>query len=223
MVNVSKQYYCEMDHSVFSSEDELIEHIKQNYVKVLENKTTSISELLSKLQEVFSDYKVHIEDGNGWYADYKVYLKKGESTIEQYFGNEGNKHFKNPETIDEVVMEINEKIDVIDSIVKAATSKYDFKEFSFVNYTYGYTADEHCYRFSFKLHDSNETHVENYYRYEMEIDEFVAELEKYFVKVLEGEPQTYHDDGYFVDYTVDGVRIEHIMNSKKVRLEVIEK
>lgn len=220
---MSKQYYCEMDNSVFSTEEELIEHIKQNYVKVLENKTTSVSELLSELQKEFPDYEVHIKEGNGWYADYRIYLKKGNSEIEQDFGNKGNNHFKNPETIEEVLMDINEKINIVESIVKSATNRYHFKDFSFVDYTYGYSVDEHCYRFKFKLHGSNEIHEEYYYPYESEPEEFVAELERYFVKVLEGKPQMYREDGYFEDYTINGVRIEHMMNSKKVRLEVIEK
>ena len=220
---MNKQYYCQLDNSVFTTEEELIEHIKRHHVKVFKDKPIGVSELLAKLKERYPDYDVTIEEGGGWYADYRIFLKKDGSKIEQYYGNDKRKYNDNPETFEDVVSELDEKISVVYYILGNLSKRYNFKELRFVEFSYGSTPDEHSYSFEFKLHNDNEVYEEYFYPYKNSIKEFINEFKKYFVTLLEGQPSVVYDEGYFDDYAIDGVKIGHLLrNSKKVRLEVIE-
>lgn len=222
---MTKQYYCEMDKSVFSTEEELINHIKNRYVKVFEGKDHEPSDLLTSLQNEFPEYEINIKEGTGWYTQYIITLTKGDSTINQYYGNDKRRSEYNhdkPSTYNEMVKEIKAKISTYKNVVKRVSELYNFAEFYFAGYEYGYSEDEHSYRFVFKVHENDVWDSEDFHPYEMEINEFINDLNKYFVKVLEGEPNAFHDDGYFSDYTIDGVKIGMMMSNKRVRLEVIE-
>ncbi|RKJ27054.1 hypothetical protein D7X33_42950, partial [Butyricicoccus sp. 1XD8-22] len=151
---MTKQYYCEMDNSVFNTEEELIQHIKQRYVKVLENKNHETSDLLSKLQSDFPDYKINLKDGNGWYTHYIIELVKDGFTIKQFYGNQKDKwKYENgfPDTYEEVKEEISTKINTYEYIINKLASKYEFYDFKFKGFSYGYSDDEHSYDFEFKL------------------------------------------------------------------------
>lgn len=217
---MSKQYYCDFDKSVFSTEEELIQHIRSRYVKVLEGKGHEVSDLHTRLQNDFPDYEINIEDGKGWYTDYIIRLVKDEGTIEQYYGN--TQPNGNPDTYDQLVAEIKYKQKVIDNVLIAVSEKYQFSEFKLQNYDYGYSDDEHRYSFKFKINQEDEYSHEQYHPYSQEADEFIEGLEKYFATVLEGSPSNIYDGGYFMGYSINGVDISMIMSSKKVRLEVIE-
>lgn len=222
---MSKQYYCEFDKSVFSTEEELIKHIKDNYVQVFEGKINNVSDILTRLQKEFPDYEIQIKEGKGWYAQFIIELSKGGSTISQYYGSDkiGSDYSRsNPKEFDSLIEHIQEKINTYETIIKKVSERYNFAAFKFVSYDYGYSEDEHSYRFIFKVKEQDSWDTEEYYPYIEEIDEFINGLSKYFVRVLEGEPRVYHDYGYFIDYTIDGVRIEQMMSKKKVRLEVLE-
>ncbi len=223
---MSKQYYCKMDNSVFSTEEELINHIRNRYVQVLENKDHEPSDLLHKLQKEFPDYEVHIKDGAGWYSQYVITLSKDGLEIDQYYGNDERDSVYNygkPSSYADVIKELKEKINEYEYIVKRVKETYNFTEFKFSSYTYGYSNDEHCYKFVFKANEFDPWDSIEYYPSKSEAFEFVYELKKYFVKKLEGKPERFYDGSYFTDYTIDGVEIGIIMDSnKKVRLEVIE-
>ncbi|GLI82542.1 hypothetical protein ANABIO32_02290 [Rossellomorea marisflavi] len=222
---MSKQFYCEIDKSVFSTEEELLKHIKKKFVKVFENKDHEPNDLLSTLQREFPDYEVHIREGGGWYSEYVIELSKGNGTITQHFGSDGRDpgfRQNNPLKIEQLFNQINEKIDTYESILRQVDEKYSFAKFEFQGFTYGYSDDEHSYAFEFKVKESDQSAIEQYFPYEDELDDFINSLNKYFVKVLEGKPDSFYDDGYFIDYSIDGVQIGKMMTKKKVRLEVIE-
>lgn len=222
---MTKQYYCEIDKSVFSTEDELLKHIKNNYVKVFENKGYEPNDLLSTLQRNFPDYEIHIREGRGWYSEYVIELSKDSGTINQHFGSDGRDtdySKDNPIKVKQLISQIKEKIDTYESIIKEVKQKYNFADFQFHSFTYGYSNDEHSYTFSFRVNENDPWDSEEYFPYEDEISDFIVSLNKYFVRVLEGKPQSYDEDGYFMDYLIDGIRIENIMSKNKVRLEVIE-
>lgn len=221
---MSKQYYCEMDKSVFSTEEELIQHIKDRYVKVFENKDHEPSDLLSKLKRDFPEYEINIKEGKGWFAQYVIELRKGNSKIYQHYGNYEDPDYRryNPTEYNELVNQIIEKIGMGAYILLKLNTIYEFHEVNFLGYSYGYSEDEHSFDFEFKLNEDNEYITENFYPYNLEIDEFIAGFRQYFATVLEGTPSDYRDGGYFLDYTIDGVQIGEIMKNKKVRLEVLE-
>jgi hypothetical protein len=222
---MTKQYYCNMDNSVFSTEEELIEHIKKNYVKVFEGKNHAVSNLLASLQNDFPDWEIHIKEGSGWYSQYIIELTKDGSTITQYYGNVKNDSYYNqdkPSQYSDVVKEIRDKISTYTNILEKVKTLYSFTEFKFSSYTYGYSTDEHSYCFNFKVNENDAWDSEEFYHYENELDDFIADLKKYFIRVVEGKPESFYDGGYFADYTIDGVKIGLMMNKKKVRLEVLE-
>ena len=219
-----KQYYCDFDKSVFSNEDDLIKHIRENYVNVMEDKSEGVSSLLDVLNESFPDWKVNIEDGQGWYADYVIYLKNDNTKIAQYYGTKNSDYTKNPDNISNLIKEINLKLETISQVTELAEKLfYNLEYIKCTNYAYGYSEDEHSYKFAFKFKDSNEVNVEELYPYSCDIEDFMNEIKKYNITSLEGKPNTYYDNGYFADYTIDGIKIEAIMTrNKKVKLEIIE-
>lgn len=222
---MTKRYYCEMDKSVFSTEDELIKHIRSNYVHVFEGKDHEVSDLLTSLQNEFPDYEINIREGSGWYAQYIVELTKGESTVTQHYGEKSDDSYYNlnkPSRYDQLIVQIKEKINTYEAILRQVKEKYKFFAFEFKGFSYGYSEDEHSYTFSFKVNENDPWDSEEFYPYNMNTGEFVNKLNKYFVTVLEGKPENFYDDGYFIDYTIDGVEIGMMMTNKKVRLEIIE-
>lgn len=220
---MNKQYYCEMDKSVFSTEDALLKHLRDNYVKVFENKDYKSSDLLHQLQTRFPEYEVSIKDGNGWYSQYMIKLSKDDSVIEQMFGKKGSNDYNdtNPDTYNQLIASLEEKIATLQTVIKTVDEKFSFAAFEFDKYDYGYSDDEHCYTFRYKVNKDDEWDHERFYHYVNSEDKFINNLRKYFVTVLEGAPDTYYEDGYFMGYCINGVNIEQMMSRNKVRLEVI--
>lgn len=223
---MTKQYYCEMDDSFFSAEDDLINHIKKKYVKVFEGKEHSPSDLLLDLKREFPDYKINIENGNGWYTQYIIRLEKEDSEIVQYYGEDNrlsSYNQKAPSKFNVMVSEIKNKIQTSRLIVDKVKELYNFAEFKFNRFSYGYSTDEHSYTFDFKVNKDDPWDTEEYHPYHREPEKFIEELHKYFATLLEGKPLVIYDDnGYFDDYTINGTKIGNMMQNKKVRLEVIE-
>jgi hypothetical protein len=218
---MSKQYYCEMDKSVFSTEEELIKHIKNNYVQVLEGKGHEVSDLHSKLKHDFPDYEISIEDGKGWYAEYIIRLTKNNGIIEQSYGNEGGR-LNNPDNYKLLKVQIEAKIRISNGILSKVNEKYNFEEFEFSSYEYGYGENEHRYEFRYKVNKNDAYEHDYFYPYNTSVDDFVKSLEQYFVTVLEGEPKPVRVGGYFIGYSINGIDIGVMMGNKKVRLEIIE-
>ncbi|RYI30461.1 hypothetical protein EVU96_08595 [Bacillus infantis] len=224
---MTKQYYCEMDDSFFSTEEDLIKHIKNKYVKVFEGKEHSPSDLLAALQKEFPDYQVSIRDGVGWYAQYIITLENEDSVIDQYYGEDDRLDYSSiksaPSKYYSMIEELKSKINTVEYITNKVNELYNFAEFKFNRFSYGYSQDEHSYSFSFKVNKEDSWDSEEFYPYNLDEDEFIGELNKYFVTLLEGKPFPFHDDsGYFDDYTINGTKIGMMMRNKKVRLEVIE-
>lgn len=220
-----KRYYCKMDKSVFSTEEELLKHIRSKYVQVFEGKDHEVSDLLYSLQNDFPDYEINIEDGSGWFAQYKITLTKNKGIITEYYGSVDNKspyNLNKPMQYNQLVESVKEKINTYEAILKEVKEKYNFHTFDFKSFSYGYSEDEHSFNFSYKVNENDPLNIEEFYPYDIELEEYVGRLNKYFVKALEGKPSNFYDDGYFVDYTIDGIEIGMLMANKKVRLEVVE-
>lgn len=228
---MSTKYVCEIDGSIFSTEEELIKHLKKKYVKEFKNKSTDVSEIYDVLKENFPDWKINIENGAGWYATYIIRLNKDKTQIEQYYGNDKDDNDKsytykgNPENFKDLVSNIKWKIETAEQMVRDINSIGDFEDIYCKEFNHGYTSDEHHFTFLFKLKGWEDYSEERYYPWGENNDKeaFINNFKQYFVDKLEGEMHPYFYDGYFTGYVIDGVNINGLVRrAKKVRLEIIE-
>jgi hypothetical protein len=219
--NMQKQLLFNVDNTVFNSDQELLEYVKRNYVSELEEKDIKLDELLNKLQTAFPNFKVNIENGKGWYCDYRVFISNDLMRFEERLGNNNNpnKSFDpNPETIEEIIKILNYHKETVEYIINEVNRIADFN-IKCTNHSNGYSPNEGSYEFTFKV-DGEERYA-YYHPCNKTKDEFIKEFYQYVLTKLEGKLETIYDDGYFVEYKIDGIPIEGFVG-KKVRIEVIE-
>jgi hypothetical protein len=229
-VNMNKKYVLDIDGSIFSSEEELINYIRKKYVKEFKGKKTDISEIYDILHQHFPDWKVNVENGAGWYAEYIIKLSKDRTVIEQHYANEKAETDRfyvykgNPDNFQDLIKEISWKIETAKRMIDKIRSIGDFEDIYCKEFDYGYSQDEHHFTFVYKLKEWGDYSEERYYPWgEKGEDEFVNDFKKYFVTKLEGEIKPDYDDGYFNGYTIDGINIDGLVRrARKVRLEIVE-
>lgn len=210
------KYVCKNTGSQFDSKEELKSYLFSIYGDTIKDSTES--DIYDRLKNQYPKFNISMQNGNGWYANSIFTLYNDSYSIIQYYGNESSTCSKNPNTYEELINEIDEKMQLIFDISKEVLKEYKFK-LKNAKFTYGYSEDEHSCEFVFTT--TNGEICEYYYPYSMNINEFVTSLKKYIVTSLEGKPSLIYDDGYFAGYEIDGVDISLIMNANKVKLEII--
>lgn len=228
---MNNKYVCDIDGSIFSSEEELLRHLKEKYVTVFIDKKTDVSDIYELLKVNFPEWEVNVRNGGGWYAEYIINLKKDKTDIEQYYGNEKSDTDKcytykgNPENNVDLISAIRWKIDKADELTGKIKSIGDFDDVYCSQFGHGYASNEHYFQLCYKLKGENDYRSDNYYPWGSDIteNEFTESFKQYFVNKLEGLMAPRYTDGYFDTYTIDDVPIDALISrAKKVRLEIIE-
>jgi hypothetical protein len=225
MFVLDNQYVCEMCDSVFYNEDLLINHIKERHIKVYEDKSIDVGELYEALKKEFPDDIISIDDGEGWYTEYRIHIKHNGMDIEQHLGNDKNRLKNNPEFIEGAISEIKSKINTAEDIVKRLKEIGQFDTLNCRDFDQGQYSDEDKFTFIFKLPGEEKERIHTYYPWgkDSDVEKFIDGFKQYFVDKLEGIWLANYNEGYFEEFTIDGVSIDGLISrAKKVRLEIIE-
>lgn len=223
---MTEKYACYCG-SVFTDELELIQHIKDNHVEKIK-RVDELEDVLQAIKNNFPDIKVKTLSGEGWYCKTKFDLDWKGIKIEQHYGN--SKHFdyeKFPETITQLVEEIQWKINIINQIINEVNNLGKFDYFKCKEFSYGYSSDEHRFEFLYKLKNGYER-VNYYHPWDCQseyknVNDFINSFKIYFIKEIEGITDIIYDQGYFVGFSVNGINITPLFeNNKKIKITVLE-
>lgn len=108
--------------------------------------------------------------------------------------------------------ELYAKIEYIQTTVK---QRYTFKEFMFDHFS---DVDDDPYVLFKLVHI--DTEEEEIYHIKTNPDKFIDTLQKYFVTELEGVVKVIREDGYFVDYEIDGIPLRQLlMSGQAIRIQ----
>lgn len=113
-----------------------------------------------------------------------------------------------------VCKDLYSKIEYIQKVVK---QRFTFKEFEFDHFS---DIDDDPYVLFRLVHI--DTEEEEIYHIKTNPDTFIDTLQKYFVTELQGLVKVIREDGYFVDYEIDGIPLRQLLlNGNQVRIKRI--
>lgn len=212
---------------------EISEHIKTFHINKFEiTPDFSSLEVREFFQNLFPDYKIHMQSGSGNYALYSITLTKGEVCIEQRLGNTQINH-RYPQTLEDAAAEVIDRVHVIQYITSRLLKIGNFRTLYCHRFQYGYRPSESRYVFSYapEQGSSEELLNDSFYPHKHQDDEdqkqyledFILNYRQYFVSELEGILESVNHDGYFEGYSINGISCNHLLFSNdEVRLEIID-
>ncbi|MCR8641425.1 hypothetical protein NV379_02035 [Paenibacillus sp. N1-5-1-14] len=217
-------YVCKIDGAEFLEEQQLIEHIKNKYVSVLDTEIKTDGLSCDSIYKIFKnelpkyvdiDVRSDIEDG-GYIVS--ITSKKFECDLSCQVG-EGEWNYYYARYLDpaEAVNYYKQYFEFADNIIQKIKKEYSIiltVERMFESSGEG----ERDIVFSFHIDGQKLTEV-----YEFQhVDDFAKNFKQYISNVIEGKIEIHRHD-YDTVLTIDGINIGgFISRSKKVRLEIIE-
>ncbi|QWU14314.1 hypothetical protein SAMN04487895_101617 [Paenibacillus sophorae] len=217
-----KKYISKIDGTEFLSEDELIEYLKNTYVKqvdsVEDENGLSIENIYKKFRSSLPEYvdikvKTDLDDGG-----YLVSLDSDICDFSFQIGEgEWNYYYHRFSDIEQAVRHYGDFFQFSERIIKEVNERFGIE----LNVHQMWEASgegEHLINFRFNLNEYEE-HEE--YKFG-DIEGFVKNFEQYVNTSIIGKMEIVREE-YSTKITIDGVDISGFANrSKKVKLEIVE-
>lgn len=217
-----EKYISKIDGMEFMNEDELLEYLKNTYIKKVDSAEDenglSIENIYKKFRYILPKYvdikvKTDLEDGG--------YLVSLDSDICDFSFQIGegshNYYYHRFRDIDQAIKHYGDFFNHSERIIKEVDEKYGIE--LIVHQMWEASGEgEHLINFKFNFNE-----VEEYQEYKFGgIDAFVRNFEQYIYSSLIGKMEIIREE-YSTKILIDGVDISGFVNrSKKVKLEIIE-
>lgn len=217
-----EKYISKIDGMEFLNEDELLEYLKNTYIKIVnstEDKNgLSIENIYKQFRDVLPEYvdikvKTDLDDGG-----YLVSLNSNICDFSFQIGEgKDNYYYCRFREIEQAIKHYSEFFIHSDKIIDEVNNKYDIK---LTIHQMWEAPGEGEYLISFKfIFNEIEEHAE--YKFNG-IGNFVKNFEQYVCSSLIGKMEIVREE-YNTKITIDGVDVSGFVNrSKKVKLEIIE-
>ncbi|RNB59356.1 hypothetical protein EDM57_04230 [Brevibacillus gelatini] len=221
---MKKQYICTIDNIKFTSEQELISHIKNNYIKELTDESSF--DIYDTLKNAFPDADIDIVENNSEDIHVSMYFKNYESNLE--FKIKKNPDFEDTyyysvfSTVEDAIKYFKDNfIKKSEYLVQCLKEYFNFENIEITGLFngYGYGDCESSIHFKFNVGDRV---VHDTYKFE-DINTFLNRMKGHVLNVVEGEFFIQHGENSSKDFFINGINVEDmITRAKKVRLEIIE-